>query len=175
MSGEVWRIERLGRSHGRGFFRCGNEMLDEWLKRRAGQWGRSELTRTYVGVRDGETRVLGYYAISSHHVSFQNLPHHEARHLPEIDVPVVLLGRLAVDESAQGHGLGRLLLLDALRRAQHLATELGIRAVEVDAIDQDARRFYLRFGFTPLTDDPKHLFLPMLVIRKLGLPPLHRP
>jgi GNAT superfamily N-acetyltransferase len=128
-----------------------------------------------VGVRDGETRVLGYYAISSHHVSFQSLPHHEARHLPEIDMPVVLLGRLAVDESAQGHGLGQLLLLDALRRAQHLATEVGICAVEVDAIDQDARRFYLRFGFTPLTDDPKHLFLPMLVIRKLNLPPLHRP
>ncbi len=54
-------------------------------------------------------------------------------------------------------------------------TELRIRAVEVDAIDQDARRFYLRFGFTSLTDDPKHLFLPMLVIRKLNLPPLHRP
>ena len=64
---------------------------------------------------------------------------------------------------------GRLLLIDSLRRAEWLATHLGIRAVEVDAIDDDARRFYQRFGFTPLIDDAKHLFLPMHVVRKLQL------
>jgi hypothetical protein len=63
-----------------------------------------------------------------------------------------------------------LLLIGALRRAEHLAAQLGIRAVEVDAIDESARQFYLKFGFTPLEDDPSHLFLPMCVIRKLSLP-----
>ena len=91
--------------------------------------------------------------------------------MPRLDVPVVLLGRLAVDRSVQGQGLGSLLLIDALRRAQHLAEHVGIRAVEVDAIDEAARQFYSRFGFVPLLDDPNHLFLPMPVIRKLGLPP----
>jgi len=67
--------------------------------------------------------------------------------LPHIDVPVVLLGRLAVDRAEQGKGLGGFLLIDALRRAEHLAERIGVRAVEVDAIDATARRFYARRGF----------------------------
>lgn len=120
----------------------------------------------------GESRVAGYYAISSHHVGYESLPADQAKGLPRIDVPVVLLGRLAVDQSARGQGLGSLLMIDALRRAEHLAARLGIRAVEVDAIDEAARQFYLKFGFTPLEDQPNHLFLPMHVIRKLNLPPM---
>lgn len=89
--------------------------------------------------------------------------------LPKIDVPVVLLARLAVDRTVQGHGLGRLLLVDALRRAEWLARQVGMRAVEVDAIDDDARRFYLKFGFTPLAEDANHLFLPTHLVRKLQL------
>jgi GNAT superfamily N-acetyltransferase len=92
--------------------------------------------------------------------------------LPKIAVPVVLLGRLAVDRTVQGQGLGAHLLIDALRRTECLAEAVGIRAVEVDAIDDAARRFYLKFGFGPLADDPNHLFLPLHVIRKLRLPPL---
>jgi GNAT superfamily N-acetyltransferase len=91
--------------------------------------------------------------------------------LPRLDVPVVLLGRLAVDRTTQGQGLGSLLLIDALRRVQHLAEQVGIRAVEVDAIDDAARQFYLRFGFVSLLDASNHLFLSTQVIRKLELPP----
>ncbi len=87
-------------------------------------------------------------------------------------IPVVLLGRLAVDRSVQGQGLGELLLLDALRRAQHIADEIGVRAVEVDAIGEKARAFYARYGFVQLVDDPNHLFLSLQVIRKLALSPL---
>ena len=68
--------------------------------------------------------------------------------------------------------MGSLLLIDALRRAEYLSGQVGIRAVEVDAIDEAARNFYLKFGFTPLLDNAHHLFLPIHVIRKLGLPPL---
>jgi GNAT superfamily N-acetyltransferase len=92
--------------------------------------------------------------------------------LPRTDVPVVLLGRLAVDRSTQGQGLGALLLIDALRRAQFLSDQIGIRAVEVEAIDDAARDFYQRFGFTPLADAPRHLYLSMQAIRGLNLPPL---
>jgi GNAT superfamily N-acetyltransferase len=77
-----------------------------------------------------------------------------------------------VDRSTQGQGLGAFLLVDALRRSQFIAEQIGVRAVEVDAIDEAARRFYVKFGFTPLLDDPKHLFLAMHVIRKLNLPPV---
>ena len=77
-----------------------------------------------------------------------------------------------VDRSMQGLGLGEFLLVDALRRAEYLANKIGIRAVEVDAINDDAKRFYGRYGFLALKDDPRHLFLSMSVIRKLRLPPL---
>jgi GNAT superfamily N-acetyltransferase len=116
--------------------------------------------------------VRGYYAVSSHAVRHEALPADQAKGLPHIDVPVVLLGRQAVDLSEQGRGLGGHLLIDALRRAQHLAQRVGVRAVEVDAIDDAAHKFYLRHGFMALKDDPHHLFLPMTVVRKLRLPPM---
>jgi GNAT superfamily N-acetyltransferase len=167
-----WVIERLGRHHDRTAFSCDQPLLDDWLKLRAGQYEKKDLARTYVAVRPGEAVVRGYYAISSHRVAFEALPEDQAKGLPRIDVPVILLGRLAVDRSCQGQGLGALLLIDALRRAQFLADQMGIRAVEVDAIDDPARDFYLRFGFTPLADAPRHLYLPIQVIRGLKLPPL---
>ncbi|MDG3004906.1 GNAT family N-acetyltransferase [Paludisphaera mucosa] len=170
--GDGWSVERLGTHHDRSAFDCGRPMLTDWLKQRAGQFEKRDLARTYVAARAGEAVVLGYYALSSHRVAFEALPADQARGLPRLDVPVVLLGRLAVDLTAQGRGLGSLLLIDALRRAQHLAEHVGVRAVEVDAIDDDARAFYKKFGVTPLLDDPNHLFLPMQVVRKLGLPPL---
>ncbi len=168
----AWTVERLGKNHEREHFDCGNDLLNVWLKQRAGQFDRRDLARTFVAVRPGENVVCGYYAVSSHSVRFESLPADEAKGLPHLDVPVMLLGRLAVDNSVQGQGLGGHLLIDVLRRAQHLAEHVGIRAVEVDAIDEAARTFYLRYGFLELQDDPRHLFLPMSVIRKLHLPPM---
>lgn len=170
--GNDWTIERLRSGHDRTAFDCGNPVLDEWLKQRAGQFEKRDLARTYVATEPGSGVVRGYYAISNHRVMHEALPAEEVKGLPRLDVPVVLLGRLAVDLTTQGQGFGSLLLIDALRRAQHLAKHVGIRAVEVDAIDDAARQFYLRFGFVPLLDAPNHLFLSMQVIRRLGLPPL---
>lgn len=170
--GKDWAIVRLGPSHDRTSFDCGHPVLNDWLGQRAGQFEKRDLARTYAGTRTGSSIVLGYYAISNHRVAHETLPGGEAKGLPRLDVPVVLLGRLAVDRTAQGQGLGSLLLVDALWRAQHLAEQVGIRAVEVDAVDDAARQFYRRFGFVSLLDDPNHLFLSTQVIRKLRLPPL---
>lgn len=168
----AWDIQRLDRSHDRSQFDCGNASLNDWLQQLAGQFDRRDLARTYIASFPGDARVLGYYAISNHRVSYAALPADEARGLPHIDVPVVLLGRLAVDRSTQGQGLGGFLLLDSFRRALHIAEQIGLRAIEVDAVDEAARQFDLRYGFRPLLDDPRHLFLSMQVIRKLKLPPL---
>lgn len=165
-----WLIERLARHYDRSQFDCGHVALNDWLKQRASQFDRRDLARTYVAVETGRPTVLGYYAVSSHHVRFSELPDDEAKGLPRIDVPVMLLGRLAVDTRMQGQGLGSFLLIDVLRRAQHLADKLGIRAIEVDAIDAAARAFYLKYGFVTLKDDPNHLFLAMETIRQLRLP-----
>ena len=167
-----WTIRRLDKSHDRTEFDCGQSMLDEWIKDRAGQFDRRDLSRTFVATHPNELAVVGYYAISSHRVVYEMLPDAEAKGLPRLDVPVVLIGRLAVARSEQGQGLGSSLLVDALRRSADISEQIGVRAVEVDAIDDTARFFYLKFGFRPLLDDPRHLFLPMHEIRKLKLDPL---
>lgn len=168
----TWVIEKLSRRHDRAAFDCGHPSFDDWLRLRAGQYEKKDLARTYVAVRTGEVVVVGYYAIAAHRVSYEALTEDQAKGLPRIDVPVLLLGRLAVDRGAQGQGLGSLLLVDALRRAHHLSDQIGFRAVEVDAIDDAARAFYLRFGFASLADDPRHLYLQVQAIRRLGLPPI---
>jgi len=115
-----WFITRLGREHDRATFDCGHAALNDWLKQQAGQFDQRDLARTFVAVRGGERTVLGYYAISSHGVRRADLPDDQAKGLPRIDVPVVLLGQLAVDRSVQGQGLGSLLLIDALKRSEDL-------------------------------------------------------
>ena len=167
-----WTIRRLDKAHERSGFNCGQPMLNEWLKDRAGRFDRRDLSRTFVVTRPNEATVLGYYAISTHRVIYDVLPSIEARGLPRLDIPVVLIGRLAVDQSVQGQGLGALLLVDALRRSMQISEQVGIRAVEVDALDDTARNFYLKFGFRPLLDDARHLFLPMQEVRKLKFNPL---
>jgi GNAT superfamily N-acetyltransferase len=167
-----WRVEKLDKSHDRASFDCGKPTLNHWLEQLAGQYERRDLARTYVAVRPNETRVLGYYAVSNHQVSYEALPDEQTKGLPTIDMPVILLGRLAVDKTVQGQGLGEHLLIDALRRANHISQHIGVRAVEVQALDNAAQRFYLKFGFVSLRDDSHHLFLSMQVVRQLKLPPL---
>lgn len=166
-----WQIEPLAKRHDKASFTCGVPSLDEWLRNYSGQHTKRDLSRVYVGVLPGEDRIFGYYAIHASEVRFEELPAFEAKGLPRAPVPVLLLGRLAVDAAAQGKGLGKLLLIDSLRRALAMAEQVGVRAVEVDAIDDDAKRFYGTFGFVELADDPLHLYMPMQTIRKLNLPP----
>jgi GNAT superfamily N-acetyltransferase len=165
----AWTIGRLSKSHDRTTFDCGRAILNDWLRDRAGQFDRRDLARTFVATRVGQVVVLGYYAISTHRVLCDTLPTAEAKGLPRLDVPVVLLARLAVDLRVQRQGLGQLLLVDALKRAVRISEQIGIRAVEVDAIDEDIRSFYLKYGFRSLSDDPRHLFMPMHEIRRLKL------
>ena len=169
----LWSVEPFDRQwHDRSSFDCGIPILNEWLTTKVSQFEKKDLARTYVLVEAGSTVVKGYYALSNHTVAYESLPADQVKGLPQIDMPVVLIGKLAVDRSLQGQGLGEFLLIDALRRAEYLATKIGIRAVEVDAINEVAKRFYERYDFLSLSDDPRHLFLPMNIIRKLQLPPL---
>lgn len=159
-----WIIERLNASHDRTDFQSGTAPLDHFLRALVSQYEKRRLGRTYVAVHPGATRVDGYYTLASGAVSFENLPGKMARKLPRHPIPVVLLARLAVDQPAQGAGLGQRLVLDALQRCLGLADQLGIHAVAVDAIDDRARTFYERYGFCALADDPRHLYLPVATI-----------
>lgn len=159
-----WVVEPLSRLHERADFSCGQPALDDFLRSLVSQYEKRRLGKTYVAVRPGETLVLGYYTLASGAVSFDHIPKGAARKLPKHPVPVALLARLAVERGLQGKGLGAALLADALRRVLALAKQLGIHAVEVDAIDAEAKVFYEKFGFVPLLDNDLHLYLPVATI-----------
>jgi GNAT superfamily N-acetyltransferase len=161
-----WQIEPLGRDHFRGAFSCGRPPLDDFIRRLVSQYEKRNLGRTYVAVQPGEKSVCGFYTLASGAVAFETLPETSARKLPKHPVPVVLLARLAVDQAVQGRRLGEALLVDAFSRCLLLADKLGIYAIEVDAIDQQARTFYEKYGFVPLLDNELHLFLPVSTIRE---------
>jgi GNAT superfamily N-acetyltransferase len=158
-------IERLSSSHDRDSFDCGVEELNVYLLKYSGQHERKGMGRTYVAIAEGQRPVLGYYTISSSAVSFDEVP----ENLPHHPIPVALIGRLAIDRSAHGRGLGEALLIHALSSAQRAGEIVGIYAIVVDALDQQAKNFYLRYGFQQLLDDPLHLYLPMRVVKQLKL------
>ena len=164
-----WLIEELRADHDRSAFSCGQESLDDFIRRFAGQNQKSGVSKTYVAVRDGNPKISGYYSISAGAVQFVNLPDELRKGLPRYPVPVAHLGRLAIDSSAQRQGLGQLLLLDALARIVGIADSIGIHAVEVVAIDEAAKQFYLKYGFTELLDDPHHLYISIKMLKKLDL------
>jgi GNAT superfamily N-acetyltransferase len=161
-----WRIEPLAATHSRAEFSCGQVSMDAFLRALASQYEKRRLGRTYVALRLGDDRVYGYYTLASGSVHFQNVPKNAARKLPRHPLPVVLLGRLAVDQSVQGQGLGEFLLMDALERCVEISEHIGIHAVEVHAIDDQAKRFYEKYGFVPLLDSQSHLYLPIATIRQ---------
>jgi GNAT superfamily N-acetyltransferase len=161
-----WQIEQLGRSHDRAEFSCGKAPLDDFLRLRATQYEKRRLGSTYVAVFRGEAKVAGYYTLAAGAISIENLPPAVAKRLPKHPVPVILLGRLAVDQRAHGQGLGKTLLQDALRRCLEWSEKLGVFAVEVLAIDTEAKGFYAKYGFVPLADNDLHLFLPIKTIEE---------
>jgi GNAT superfamily N-acetyltransferase len=161
-----WTVERLEKSHERGEFSCGQASLDNFIRNLVSQYGKRKLGRTYVAVRSNEKRVYGYYTLASGSIFFEHVPEKLAKKLPKHPVPTILLARLAVDQSVQKQGLGNLLLKDALGRCLQLSTQLGIHAIEVEAIDAQAKDFYEKHGFIPLNDDPLHLFLPLATIEQ---------
>jgi GNAT superfamily N-acetyltransferase len=159
-----WSIEPLAKTHERGEFSCGKVSLDNFLRSLVSQYEKRRLGRTYVAVRSREKRVFGYYTLATGAIPFENLPAEATKKLPRHPVPVILLARLAVDRSVQGQGLGGYLMGDALRRCLSLSRQLGVHAVEVDALDEHARAFYQRYSFSPLVDNLFHLYLPMTTI-----------
>ena len=154
-------IEPLERRHDRTAFSCGLPELDRYLARQAGQDVRRRIARVFVCTADEADAVLSFYTLSAMSVDLASLPAELSRKLPRQPVPCALIGRLAVDRSAQGRRLGRLLLADAVKRVVSASETVAMNALIVDAANDDAKHFYERFGFMPLTGNPMRLFLPL--------------
>lgn len=156
--------ELLDASHAVDGFDCGKPPLDDFLKRFALASQRGGGSRTYVVSRNN--RVVGYYSLAPGSVEPSSVPERVLRGQPKHPVPVVLLARLALDQSEQGKGLGKHLLLDAFRRAIAGAEVIGGRALLIHAKDDEARRFYLRYDAEPSPTDPMHLYILMKDLRR---------
>lgn len=127
-------------------FSCGVDSLDDWLKRRSLKNQIQGASRTFV-VCDG-ARVVAYYALASGAVTLTQATGKLRRNMPD-PIPVVILGRLAVDRSLHGKGFGRALIRDAGMRVIQAADAIGIRGLTVHALTDDAKAFYEKVGFDP--------------------------
>lgn len=153
-------IEPLNTTHDRPSFYCGVEMLDHYLQRQARQDVQRHISRVFIAAEaDHPKKVLGYYTLSSLSIELNQLPEELSRKLPKHPIPAVLIGRLAVDQSAQEKGVGKMLLADAVKRVLVVSDEIAIYAIVVDAINRDAQKFYESFGFTLLSNDSHRMFL----------------
>ncbi len=155
-AGEISAPEHLTAEHDVAAFDSGVPALDDWLKRRALANEEAGASRTYVVCAGG--RVVGYYALATGGVAQAAATGRVRRNMPD-PVPVMVLGRLAVDRTYQDRGLGSGLLRDAILRTLQAAAVGGIRAILVHAISEDAKRFYERHGFVESPIDPMTLMI----------------
>lgn len=161
------QFHALQSHHATEAFGCGVDALDVWLRNTARQHLRKGISRSYVAVeQQAPDRILGYYSLTVGEAETPTLPAKIAKALPR-RIPIVLIGRLAVDQAAKGHGIGGQLLVDALRRTVLVAEQVGISAILVDAKDEQAAAFYAHFGFQALPDAPHRLVLPIQTARAL--------
>lgn len=147
---------KLSSAHDLSQFTCGEPTLDSWLQRRAVPNEASGSSRTYV-VSVGQ-RVIGYYALANGAVTHAEAPGRIKRNMPD-PVPVIVLGRLAVDRNFQGQGIGTGLLRDAVLRTVQAAEIAGIRAILVHALSETAKGFYEQHGFVASPVDPLSLMI----------------
>jgi len=162
------KIEPLGKIHDRAAFNCGSDELDTYLRERASQEARKQISTSFVLVEEGDNSVIGYYSLSATSILLNDLPEKTAKKLPRYpDLPATLLGRLAVDMHHKGRGHGEVLLVDALRRAFQAATDVASYAVVVDPKDDQACLFYEHYGFITFSDHALRMFLPMQTIARL--------
>lgn len=155
--------EHIEAHHESTAFDCGQPELNEWLRLQALDNEASGASRTYVVCAEG--RVVGYYALATGAIARAAATGKVRRQMPD-PIPVIIIGRLAVDARYQGHGLGYGLLRDALLRTLQVAKQAGIRAVLLHVMTADAKRFYQRAGFQESPLDPMTMMITIADVEK---------
>ncbi len=161
-------ITPLKKTHDRKSFDCCNEALNRYLREQARQDAEKCVAAPFVLTQPDSRIVLGFYTLSASAIQVEELPPDLMKRLPRYgQLPVTLLGRLAVDRSVGGQGVGEFLLADALRRSLEGAQQIAAMAVIVEAKDEQAESFYRHFDFVPFQQTPLRLFLPMTQVARL--------
>lgn len=163
----MYESQPLGDEHHLTAFDCGKVDLNAWLSESALHCQRNNTARTFVWCEPGKPTAVAYYSLAGHVVEKQTLPVKLGRGSPQ-RCPALLLARLALDTSLHGHGLGGVLLADALQQAAHALEHMAARFVVVDALDEEAAAFYSRFGFKRIPDDMRLYQKTSDILRSLG-------
>jgi predicted GNAT family N-acyltransferase len=159
-------VEPLSDKHQREKFSCGVSALDRYLQKQARQDVSKGVTATFVVTPDGAT-IAGFYTLSATELRLRDLPDEFVKKLPRYpSVPATLLGRLAVSKNFRGQRLGEFLLIDAMRRVLITTSNVASAAIVVDAKDESARQFYLRYDFVPVPNQPNRLVFRVMKIAK---------
>jgi GNAT superfamily N-acetyltransferase len=160
-------VEPLEVKHELAEFDCGSDAQTTWLRRQALQSQSGGMSRVFVVRHLADDRVVGYYGLTTGSVVHADASRRLTAGAGSYDIPVVILTRLGVDLSVQGRGLGRALVVDAFRRIDHVAEDVGVRALLIHAEDADAKAFYLRLAaFEPSPVDDLQLLLLMKEFRR---------
>jgi GNAT superfamily N-acetyltransferase len=156
--------EPLSAGHALDRFECGEKSLDDWLKKRALKNKGSGASRCFV-ICEGNA-IIGYYSPSAGAIHHEAAPKPMRRNMPD-PLPVLLLGRLAIDQRYQNQGLGQALLRDSMLRAVHVSSHAGVFAMLVHAASEQAKRFYLSRGFVESPLQPKTLMMTLATARSI--------
>ena len=158
-------IEGLADSHQRQHCTSGVEALARWFHDQAGQSHRKRRTTVWVASDlSAPTVPVGYYCLAPFHLNFDQAPEVLRKKLPKDPIYVALIARLATATAVRGQGVGRRLLIDALKRSHQASLHVPTHGVVVHAKDETAAAFYRHYGFMPFADDVLHLYLPLAVI-----------
>jgi predicted GNAT family N-acyltransferase len=164
----VLTIELLdSKKHNRSPFSCGNDSLDSYLRKQASQDLNKKVATVFVLIDSPSTDIIAYYSLSSYTIDVSDV-NEIAKGIPRYPLlPATLLGRLAVDRLCQGQGIGKIILIDALKRSLNVTSQVASLAVIVEAIDENAASFYQKYGFQQFKRHPSKLYLPMKSIEQL--------
>lgn len=165
MSVTSWHEEPIGKNHDRESFDCGEDALNEFLRRYARKSHELGGAKTFLAIDDSENKTIhGFYSLSPASVAYARTPEIVRRGLARHDIPAFRLARLAVDRRAQGHSLGGQLLLAAGRRCLLASVEVGGVTLLIDAKNDKVARWYASYGAVPLLDAPLSLLLPLKTV-----------
>ncbi|MBD2624947.1 GNAT family N-acetyltransferase [Trichormus variabilis] len=160
-------IELLNKSHNRESFNCGNEILNQFLKRTARQHIQKGISRTFVLVETEQPQtIIGFFTLSICEVKTEKLPPQLSKKYPT-KVAGVKLARLAVSQDWQRQGIGEILMIEAMKRALVISDNAGVIGLFVNAKDEKAQAYYQRYGFVSLVDIPLEMFLPLETVKQL--------
>jgi len=157
----------LAAHHDRKTFDCGAEAMNRYFKETARQEAEKGMSRTFLSLAADRTRVTGYYTLANSSLSFDQMP--QEKRLSRYPAPVALLAQIAVDQTFQGQGIGRILLFDAQARARDVSENIGIYALVLDAREESLCAFYEQYDFHRCAGESLRMYKTMKVIRQLSL------